>query len=148
MADKLGFSTGGHILIFVISSNYLFLGDYVDRGKWGFECAVYLMALKLLDPSKITLLRGNHEVRALQEKYSYKRECIQKYGEDYGERIWSLSNDLFDLLPVAATIDNAIICMHGGLSPNAQTLGQIRELTPVLSNPEQESKIAWELLWS
>jgi len=113
-----------------------------------YQCAVYLIALKLLDPDKITLLRGNHEVRALQEKYSFKNECLQKYGPNYGERIWALSNSLFDMFPVAATIDEKVLCCHGGLSPNVQTLDQIRALPPVLEDPEQQSKIAWELLWA
>ncbi|KAI2803666.1 hypothetical protein RDWZM_001607 [Blomia tropicalis] len=128
--------------------NYLFLGDYVDRGKWGLECAIYLFALKLLDPVKIILLRGNHEVRALQEKYTYKKELLQKYGNEIGEKIWQLTNEIFDRLPIAATIDNAIFCVHGGLSPHAQTLDQIKEMNGPLNNPEQQSRIAWELLWS
>lgn len=112
------------------------------------ECAIYLMAFKLLDPVKVTLLRGNHEVRSLQEKYSYKKECLQKYGSDLGERIWQLTNELFDLLPVAATVDEKIFCCHGGLSPNAPTLDHIRKLPRPLPNPEQQSRIAWDLLWS
>src|SRR5690606_23151044 len=54
-----------------LTSNYLFLGDFVDRGKWGFECFLYLMLAKLRCPNKIKLLRGNHEVRAIQMKYSF-----------------------------------------------------------------------------
>ena len=57
-----------------VGANYLFLGDYVDRGKWGLECALYLVAFKVLCPNHVIMLRGNHEVRSLQQNYSYKRE--------------------------------------------------------------------------
>lgn len=129
-------------------AGFLFLGDYVDRGKWGFECAVYLFALKLMDPKKITLLRGNHEIRSLQEKYSYKRECIMKYGPETGDAIWQLTNELFDLLPLAATIDEKIFCVHGGLSAIGRTLEQIKSMPVPLTSPELQSKLAWDLVWS
>lgn len=132
----------------VMPFSLLFLGDYVDRGKWSLECALYLIALRLLAPEKVTLLRGNHEVRALQEKYSFKAECYRKYGPKHGDTIWAAVNDLFDTLPVAATIEEAIFAVHGGLSPNAPTLAAIRSLPSSMSDPETESPIAWELLWS
>ncbi len=49
---------------------------------------------------------------------------------------------------MAATIDNRIFNTHGGLSPNAKTLSLIRKVPSPLPNPELQSKIAWELLWS
>ena len=48
--------------------NLVFLGDMVDRGKWGVECATYLMCMAVLAPSKVTILRGNHEVSKTQGK--------------------------------------------------------------------------------
>lgn len=131
-----------------LGPNYLFLGDYVDRGKWSIECALYLLSMKVLDPQKVTLLRGNHEVRNLQEKYSYKKECLDKYGSELGTKIWQMTNQLFDLLPVAATVDNTIFCVHGGLSPNAPTLDCIRKMATPIENPEIEYPIAWELIWA
>ncbi len=132
----------------VMPFSLLFLGDYVDRGKWSLECALYLISLRLLCPEKVTLLRGNHEVRALQEKYSFKAECTRKYGSVHGETVWTAVNELFDSLPISATINEKIFAVHGGLSPNAPTLAAIKALPPVLADPETESKIAWELLWS
>lgn len=131
-----------------LGANYLFLGDYVDRGQWGFECALYIVAFKILNPNKVTILRGNHEVRDLQVNYSYKKECVLKYGEVLGLKLWELTNKIFDKLPVSAIIDDTIFCAHGGIPRSATSIEQIREIKRELREPEAESAIAWEILWS
>lgn len=131
-----------------VGSNFLFLGDYVDRGQWSVECCLYLMAFKILCPNKVTMLRGNHEVRSLQIFYSYKKECLRKYGETMGEKIWEITNQIFDKLPISATIDGTIFCSHGGIPKSAKTLQEINQIPRKLPEPEKESPIAWEILWS
>jgi len=131
----------------VVGANYLFLGDYVDRGRWGLECALYLMAFKILCPNKVTLLRGNHEVRALQAQYSYKRECYLKYGDVHGPRIWSLTNLIFDCLPICALVDDTIWCSHGGI-PRSADIATLNQMPREMMNPERMSSAAWEILWS
>ncbi|KPM08795.1 Calcineurin-like protein phosphoesterase [Sarcoptes scabiei] len=131
-----------------VGANYLFLGDYVDRGQWGFECAIYLFAFKILCPRKVTLLRGNHEVRLLQTHYTYRRECVNKYGEIHGLKIWELTNRIFDKLPVCAVVDEAIFCAHGGLPHTVNEIDKITKIKQELRDPERESPAAWEILWS
>lgn len=131
-----------------LGANYLFLGDYVDRGQWSLECCLYLMSFKLLCPNKVTLLRGNHEVRALQTNYTYKKECTSKYGQNFGLKIWELTNRLFDKLPICAIVDKAIYCAHGGIPKTVNTISDINSLPLILADPENDSDVAWEILWS
>jgi len=131
-----------------LSANYLFLGDYVDRGKWGLECALYLMAMKVLTPTSVVLVRGNHEERNLQAKYSYKGECIRKYGEKHGIEIWELTNYVFDHLPICAIVGETIFCAHGGIPRAAAKLEEIRAIENEIKDLQASSPAVWEILWS
>jgi len=103
------------------AGNFLFLGDYVDRGLSSLECVAYLMTMKLLSPCKVFLLRGNHETRDVngwEEHYgerSFIYQCRERFGDDLGYRIWEQTNQVFDRLPLAAVIDQDIFCVHGGI---------------------------------
>lgn len=133
----------------LLTCNYLFLGDYVDRGKWGFECFLYLMILKLIAPNKVFLLRGNHEIRAIQIKYSFHKELIRKYGNTFGSRIFELYNAVFDRLPFCAVIRSQIFCCHGGIPYTIKDLNTLELETPrVCKEPEAEAIWQWEILWS
>lgn len=123
-------------------SNYLFLGDYVDRGKQSLETICLLLAYKIKYPGNFFLLRGNHECASINRIYGFYDECKRKFSV----RVWKMFTDCFNCLPVAALVDEKILCMHGGLSPNLNNLNQIRLIPRPTDIPEQG--LLCDLLWS
>ena len=134
------FDVGGY----APDTNYLFLGDYVDRGCFSVESVSLLLALKLKYPNRIVLLRGNHESRQTSQMYGFYDECLKKYGNN--PTIWNIFMDLFDFLPLCALIENKILCLHGGLSPNIQTIEEINQLDRKQELPHEGPMC--DLLWS
>ncbi|XP_054648618.1 serine/threonine-protein phosphatase 2A catalytic subunit beta isoform-like isoform X2 [Dunckerocampus dactyliophorus] len=127
-------------------TNYLFMGDYVDRGYYCVETVTLLVCLKVRFRERITLLRGNHESRQITHVYGFYDECLMKYGN---VNVWKYFTDLFDYLPLTALVDNQILCLHGGLSPSIVTLENIRALDRLQEVPhEVQMSVQRNLLWS
>lgn len=151
-------------------ARYLFLGDYVDRGKYSVEVIAYLLAMKVLYPKRIFLLRGNHELQTTNCSYQNYGErcfhgmCTKAYGEEDGNNVWWSVQYVFRNLPIAASIDKSIFCVHGGIprfietNPDEDVVKKMAEikkpwdtefnvkLSEFLSN--KENQLVFDLLWS
>ncbi|XP_072937241.1 uncharacterized protein [Epargyreus clarus] len=134
----------------LLPARLLFLGDFVDRGAHGAEVVAYLLAAKLQRPRSVYLIRGNHETRDIQKMFTFHSECETKYGEVEGNKIWNAINQVFDVLPLAAVVDDKVFCCHGGIPPPwvCPLISAIDKIPVPLPRPAEQSSVAWELLWN
>jgi len=123
-------------------SNFLFLGDYVDRGKHQLATICLLLAYKIKYPESFFMLRGNHECANINRTYGFYDECKNLYNI----KLWKEFCDTFNCLPLAAVVENRIFCMHGGLSPELHDLAQIRNIPRPMEPPDWG--LVCDLLWS
>lgn len=124
-------------------TNYVFLGDYVDRGYNSVEVIQLLLCLKVKFPERVVLLRGNHETRQVTSVYGFYDEIVRKYGN---ATPWKLVTEVFDCMSLAAVIQNEIFCVHGGLSPDAETVDSIELINRFQEVPSTGT--GCDLLWS
>ncbi|KAH8288150.1 hypothetical protein KR054_003954 [Drosophila jambulina] len=124
------------------ASNYLFLGDYVDRGKQSIETICLLLAYKIKYPENFFLLRGNHESAGINRIYGFYDECKRRYTI----KLWRTFVDCYSCMPVSAIVDEKIFCCHGGLSPDLLNMNQIGQLPRPCDVPDKG--LLCDLLWS
>lgn len=122
--------------------NYLFLGDYVDRGKSGLETILLLLCYKMKYPENFFLLRGNHECANVTRLSGFYDECKRRCSV----KIWKAFVDVFNCLPVAAIVSNKIFCVHGGLSPSLGHMNDVRAILRPTDIPDYG--LLTDLLWS
>ena len=123
-------------------TNYLFLGDYVDRGKQSLETILLLLCYKIKYPENFFLLRGNHESANVTRVYGFYDECKRRCSI----KIWKLFIDTFNTLPIAAIVAGKIFCVHGGLSPVLNSMDEIRTIARPTDVPDYG--LLNDLLWS
>ncbi|XP_047317719.1 serine/threonine-protein phosphatase BSL3 [Impatiens glandulifera] len=127
--------------------DYLFLGDYVDRGQHSLETITLLLSLKVEYPHNVHLIRGNHEAADINALFGFRIECIERMGERDGIWTWHRINRLFNWLPLAALIEKKIICMHGGIGRSINHVEQIENIQRPITM-EAGSIVLMDLLWS
>lgn len=137
------FDVGGKVPF----TNYLFMGDYVDRGHFSVETLLLLFALKIQYKEFIHLLRGNHETRQITQVYGFYDECMNKFGDS---QVWRTCCQAFDSLPLAATVakgkQTARLAVHAGLSPVLETLDQFSALERFREVPHEGAMC--DIVWS
>jgi serine/threonine-protein phosphatase 4 catalytic subunit len=128
---------------FVPETNYLFMGDFVDRGFNSVETFLLLLALKVRYPDRITLIRGNHESRQITQVYGFYDECMRKYNTP---NVWRYCTEVFDYIALAALIEGKVFCVHGGLSPIINSIDDIKNIDRKQEVPHEGPMC--DLLWS
>merc|ERR1719456_172911 len=114
-------------------TQYVFLGDYVDRGSFSTEVVMLLYSLKLNFPQQIWLLRGNHECRQMTEFFNFQAECEHKYNME----VYDCMMESFDALPIACIVNGKFLSLHGGISPEMRTLDTLSQFDRFLEPPRQ-----------
>ncbi|KAL8236254.1 hypothetical protein R6Q59_017335 [Mikania micrantha] len=159
--DEYGFPSSAGDITYI---DYLFLGDYVDRGQYSLETITLLLALKesfllsrlMIDfitggqinyPQNFHLIRGNHEAADVNALFGFRPECIERMGENDGIWAWKRFNQMFNHLPLAALIEQKIICMHGGIGRSINSVEQIEKIERPI-NMDAGSVVLMDLLWS
>ncbi|KAJ9122203.1 hypothetical protein QFC24_004433 [Naganishia onofrii] len=124
------------------SANYLFLGDYVDRGKQSLETILLLLCYKIKYPENFFLLRGNHECANVTRVYGFYDECKRRTNI----KTWKTFIDVFNTLPIASIVASKIFCVHGGLSPSLSSMDDIRRIQRPTDVPDYG--LLNDLVWS
>lgn len=123
---------------------YVFLGDYVDRGKFSLEVICLLFAFFCEYPSNIVMLRGNHEFSDVNSQYGFYHQIVRVYQNG---SIWESFQELFCYLPLVAVVDNKVFCVHGGLSPDFIDINSVNRV-PEMIESSIDNELVKNLVWS
>ena len=120
---------------------YIFLGDFCDRGFYSLEVVFLLFALKVKYPNFIYLIRGHHEDKNVNEIYGLGQECKDRLNDEINKEnsIFNLINKAFEYLPFGVLIDGGTLLVHGGIGTSIENLDDINNIsrpTPVVQDVE------------
>ena len=130
------------------SVDYLFLGNFTNRGAFSLETVCLLLALKIKYNGHFHLLRGNQEDLDMSKLYGLADECKEKLKEDISQpnSIFQQLCNLFEYLPLAAVVNNQIFCVHSGIGKSGLFLNDIQRLKFPIK--VKSCEIAKDLLWN
>ncbi|MFX0041797.1 MAG: metallophosphoesterase [Candidatus Hodarchaeota archaeon] len=103
----------------------IFLGDIVDRGIRQLECLIIILALKILNPNRVFLLKGNHETLEMNQYYGFFQEFVQKFND---QKRFKDILEVYNVLPFCAVINNKVLCLHGGIPEDKEILKKLKGL--------------------
>eukprot|EP00927_Polykrikos_kofoidii_P077647 TRINITY_DN7456_c0_g1_i1.p1 TRINITY_DN7456_c0_g1~~TRINITY_DN7456_c0_g1_i1.p1 ORF type:complete len:838 (+),score=128.21 TRINITY_DN7456_c0_g1_i1:231-2516(+) len=132
------------------SPNFVFNGDFVDRGAHQLEVLGMLFAFKLAYPDKVWLIRGNHEDRNMNQIYGFEGECVRRLGK-FSTAILDDVEKVFEQLPIACCIDQKVLVVHGGLGNGKWKLSDVKTIRrPLNSEAFNKTKNGWivDIMWS
>jgi len=131
---------------------FVFNGDFVDRGKHQLETVCLLFALKLAYPSKVVLVRGNHEDEPQSNhmgEAGFEFECMSKLGEDFGQHVSRDVFRAFEMLPLACLLGSEILVVHGGIGDGEWTLDYLENVKRPLRHEDlDQDNVVYNVLWS
>lgn len=125
----------------------VFLGDYIDRGSNQIETLAFIAMLKSVYPSKVITLRGNHEPYGslIPYPHDFPYHLINRFGRSYGQELYDLSRDLFNLMPLVLYVPGKVLAVHGG--PPISRVLRYNTAVEILS-VESDDEAIEEILWS
>ncbi|GMS88153.1 hypothetical protein PENTCL1PPCAC_10328, partial [Pristionchus entomophagus] len=130
-----------------LTQQYVFLGEYVDRGKQSLKVIAFVFLLKIKFPHEVFILRDNHECKAINRVYGFHQELTQRFDKELGNNFFHMFNEAFSYMPLACVIGDSILCMHGGISSKLTSLDEIMKIPKPLPDPNA-NELACDLMWA
>src|SRR4029079_17785317 len=130
------------------SNILIFLGDYVDRGKYSLEVLLSLCSIKSQFPNNMFMLRGNHEAyhRFPFSAFDFPRDLRNKFSGSGQSFYTNTIVPFFDSLYSICEINGFCLLVHGGL-PIIEDMEFFRNYKFRLSEVKSDGELLAEILW-